>query len=323
MVAHVCLYRHYALLAKSVMKEFEYLREQLYSDRWPLAVPRGLLCNESSFEEKYARGIGIIDMMIGEELTNRKFLDFGCGEGHSVAAAREFGATMAVGYDPGGFSGSAIPVEQPDLLLTTSQDELKRHAPYDIVLIYDVIDHLQGESIEAFFGRLRELVQSGSKLYFRCHPWRSRHGGHLYQKLNKAFAHLIFTPEEFAELGIFPERAGGLTVGDYRKIFRPEAPIVWPRLAIRHYPQVWKMAIMENLLRSIRKVSNLFGRGRLTGYGDKVQETVRSNAVEPFFLEDEIVSRRIRENFWMGGRSDFFIRRELEISFVDFIVTVA
>ena len=34
----------------------------------------------------------------------------------------------------------------------------------------------------------------------RCHPFTSRHATHLYHDLNKAFAHLVFTEEEMAEL---------------------------------------------------------------------------------------------------------------------------
>lgn len=34
----------------------------------------------------------------------------------------------------------------------------------------------------------------------RCHPWISRHGTHLYTKLNKAFIHLVFNDEEIKTL---------------------------------------------------------------------------------------------------------------------------
>ena len=36
----------------------------------------------------------------------------------------------------------------------------------------------------------------------RCHPFAGRHGGHIYEKMNKAFAHLIYTEEELSNMNI-------------------------------------------------------------------------------------------------------------------------
>jgi hypothetical protein len=35
----------------------------------------------------------------------------------------------------------------------------------------------------------------------RCHPWCSRHGGHLYNSLNKAFVHVVLSKDELIEMG--------------------------------------------------------------------------------------------------------------------------
>ena len=53
----------------------------------------------------------------------------------------------------------------------------------------------------------------------RCHPWCSRHGGHLYRQKNKAFAHLIFNDEELTKLGCAPISMQKVTrpITTYRK----------------------------------------------------------------------------------------------------------
>ena len=37
-------------------------------------------------------------------------------------------------------------------------------------------------------------------VYMRCHPYCSRHATHLYNELNKAYVHLIFTEEELRKI---------------------------------------------------------------------------------------------------------------------------
>ena len=44
------------------------------------------------------------------------------------------------------------------------------------------------------------MAQNG-KIFAKCHPWCSRHATHLYHTINKAFIHLVFTPEELAQMG--------------------------------------------------------------------------------------------------------------------------
>ena len=68
----------------------------LKSDEWPEAVPEFLICEDTE-EDKSDRAEGILDFM-GLDLDGKKFLDFGCGEGHVAMKAAE-SAKVSVGYD--------------------------------------------------------------------------------------------------------------------------------------------------------------------------------------------------------------------------------
>ena len=44
------------------------------------------------------RAEGVVDILVEESLENKKFLDFGCGEGHMAKyAAKE--CSLSIGYD--------------------------------------------------------------------------------------------------------------------------------------------------------------------------------------------------------------------------------
>jgi hypothetical protein len=79
-------------------------------------------------------------------------------------------------------------------MLTTDLKKAAENSPYDVIILYDVIDHVKNQKPAEIFQMLRSFMHIESKVYMRTHPLASRHGGHLYKKLNKAFAHIIFTP---------------------------------------------------------------------------------------------------------------------------------
>jgi hypothetical protein len=68
----------------SLRPDTELLEPLLKSDQWPQAVNEYLICDLNSEDDKDARAQGIIAAMIDPDLTGKKFLDFGCGEGHVV-----------------------------------------------------------------------------------------------------------------------------------------------------------------------------------------------------------------------------------------------
>jgi hypothetical protein len=63
-----------------------------------------------------------------------------------------------------------------------------------------VLDHLAGDPVE-WLTTLRDLMATAGRAYVRCHPWVSRHGGHGYHGLNRAYCHLLLGEDELRRLG--------------------------------------------------------------------------------------------------------------------------
>ena len=83
---------------------------------------------------------------------------------------------------------------------STNFEKVKENAPYDIILIYDVLDHSVGNPTD-LLKQAASVLSDNGKIYLRCHPWCSRHGGHLYRQINKAFVHLVLSEKELEQLG--------------------------------------------------------------------------------------------------------------------------
>lgn len=229
------------------LAELTELRMLARSDRWPLAVPNELICEDS---EKESRAIGILEELVPFSVKTKKFLDFGCGEGFCVKAAQSLGADLSVGYD---ITENSLWSE--DLLFSTELKTVKNYGPYDIIIALDVLDHSQNpvEALKQI--KMMKEVKYG-KVYVRCHPWTSRHATHLYKSLNRAYLHLVFKEEELNTLGL-----SNLTTKkvinpqlEYKKWFKEaglivleEKPITQPiELFFTHTPAILRR-IKENM----------------------------------------------------------------------------
>lgn len=198
------------------LDSFEKLKTALMSDRWPAALPPEAICNIESVEEKRERGVGVIEVMVEEILNGKKFLDYGCGEGYTTLAAAQKNAALALGYDP--FSNKAPLANLKNLLLTDNYSIVKDNAPYDAILIYDVIDHAVGEQPTEILRKANELLSEKGRIYLRTHPFTSRHATHLYHDLNKAYIHLVFTTEELNQIFTSPSKYGQVNIGETRPL---------------------------------------------------------------------------------------------------------
>ena len=173
------------------------LKDILASEKWPEAVPEGLICRDTE-EDKSDRALGIVELL-GVDCRGKKFLDFGCGEGHVVRAAKDEGATASCGYDV--TKTGSLSWQQPDsFFLTTSMVDLDQHKPFDIILLHDVLDH--ADDPVGVLKQCRDLSHEKTKIIVRCHSFMSRHGGHLYKQVNKAWIQLVFSDEELASMGL-------------------------------------------------------------------------------------------------------------------------
>jgi 2-polyprenyl-3-methyl-5-hydroxy-6-metoxy-1,4-benzoquinol methylase len=187
--------------------EFESLKKLLDDNSWPNAVDPLLICDTTSEEDKLNRAEGILELLIEEPLKDKKLLDIGCGEGHvAFKAVTSQSARLAVGYD---IVESDVwkNHKHEKITLTTTLGDVIKKAPYDVILIYDVLDHAENKSeAEKILAMAKDCLADNGKIYLRTHPWCSRHATHLYHKLNKAFVHLIFTEAELEKMGFKSEK---------------------------------------------------------------------------------------------------------------------
>ena len=178
--------------------DFDVLKSLLMSEEWPQAAPDFLICEENE-QDKIDRAEGIISYL-SQDLRDKSFLDFGCGEGHVALNASTSGAIKSYGYDILKSGNLNWEEKKESFLLTNDFEKIKENGPYDFVLLYDVLDHAE-DPIDVL-NKVRQIVNENSKIFVRCHPFSSRHGTHLYRKLNKAYVQLVFTDEELTELGL-------------------------------------------------------------------------------------------------------------------------
>jgi 2-polyprenyl-3-methyl-5-hydroxy-6-metoxy-1,4-benzoquinol methylase len=182
------------------LENFESLKRALFSERWPEATNPNMICNPDCHEEKMERGRGIVEMVVEDSLKNKRFLDYGCGEGFCAFIASEYQPAISVGFDIKDHEIWKRHKSNENLTFTSSIEEARSHGPYDTILMYDVLDHIVGEDPVALLIKAKELLSPNGKIYLRNHPFISRHGTHLYHELNKAFIHLVFTAEEIKQL---------------------------------------------------------------------------------------------------------------------------
>ncbi len=181
-------------------EDFENLKKALFSDKWPEAVNPHLICDPNSEQDKMERARGIIELMIEEDMKGLKMLDMGCGEGHCVALASEYHTGLAVGYDLKQYPSWESFRSRPNTVYTTDFAEVKQHGPFDVVIIFDVIDHSMTEMPSDILKKASGVLKDSGKIYMRTHPFVSRHATHLYHDLNKAYIHLIFSNDELKQL---------------------------------------------------------------------------------------------------------------------------
>lgn len=174
----------------------------LNSPNWPYAVEPFDFHSE---REKEYRAKNIIEIGVGIHLEKLNFLDFGCGEGHITKFASAQKPHIAVGFDikKSGKWDSWSYIH--NLLYTTDWRDVENSGPFDIILVWDVIDHMTVNAAVENLKKLKLLLAPHGKIILRTHPWTSRHGSHLYLQLNKAYAHLAFTEEELKSLGFHQE----------------------------------------------------------------------------------------------------------------------
>lgn len=260
------------------------LKSLLASDNWPQAIDSHLICEQDSEVDKISRAEGILELIIEKDLKDKKFLDFGCGEGHVSYKSLIQEPVISVGYDIEKFkSWDKFGTKNEKLLFTTDLSVVENQSPYDIILIYDVIDHMKKEKAIELLKTVKNLLDKDGTIYLRVHPFCSRHATHLYHKINKAFVHLVFNHQELIEMGYdSPDTAEIMyPIAQYTEIIKESG------LYISH----------NNILRE---------------------------KVEPFFKKTPIIKERIRMNYKNSTdkniKSGGFPEFQCEQQFLDFVI---
>lgn len=202
------------------LRELTELRLLAKSDAWPQAIEQELIVNDKE-DEKIHRAASVLKTLISTDLQGKKILDVGCGEGHiAFIASNLFTENLVVGYDIENDNWEHF--EKPEnLMLTKLWSEVDNNAPYEVIIINDVIDHTK-----EFEKTLEKIIKvkdkEFGKIYIRCHPWTSRHGCHTHHDMNKAFLHLVFSEDELYAMGVQPVPTYPLLdpLESYRKMFK-------------------------------------------------------------------------------------------------------
>jgi len=247
--------------------EFEQLTDLLKSEEWPQAVHPSQICNNDNEQAKQDRANAIVDLVIAESFKGKRFLDFGTGQGHVTHAAANQDCKVSVGYDIHRPEESKFEWEKNEekMLLTTQFKEVKAHAPYDIVLMYDVLDHIRDKQEINVLKQVKSILSPKGVVYLRCHPWCGRHGGHYYQQINKAFVNVVFDKKELTKLEYSAdEYVTEIKYPQYhythwitKSGFRPDKPIILPSTIERFFektPQIRKrvMALYADPMKKSR-----------------------------------------------------------------------
>lgn len=169
------------------------------TDDWPEAVDPKMIISSEGKAEKQFRAIQIVNL-IKLSLVGKNVLDCGCGEGYNANEMANL-ATKVVAYDPKQDPHWAAR-SKDNLILTSNKESVAEHAKFDVIVLYDVIDHLTADNPSEFMQWLASMLSDDGVIFIRTHPWSGRTGGHLYEFVNKAFLHLALTADEIIKAGL-------------------------------------------------------------------------------------------------------------------------
>jgi SAM-dependent methyltransferase len=190
-------------------------------DDWPQAASPYMIVSNKGEAEKQFRALQIVGL-IGIPFADKNVLDIGCGEGHIAKEIASQAATV-IAYDPRPHSGWDE-LSNSVLKFTDQKSQVTAGGPYNSIILYDVLDHLEREDPVSFMAWVGSLLAPEGQIFVRAHPWTSRHGSHLYEAgPNRAFLHLALTPDELASAGLelpWPNLRIVRPMAAYEHIFR-------------------------------------------------------------------------------------------------------
>jgi SAM-dependent methyltransferase len=304
----------------------EDIYELVYSGAWPESVPSSLICCPDSQEQLLIRADGILENYVNHNLKGKKFLDFGCGTAHVAMQACKQDPELSVGYDILDSSWHKLDkINQFDnLILTTEFSVVEQHGPYDYILLFDVIDHLDNCPLNLFLSLIKKVCKKGGRIIVRSHPWTARHGGHLFHIINRAYLHLILNDDEIRRLveGVqfHLSKVSKDCVGDLCFPIVPSAQII-PDLPIFNF-QLYLRILLRNLKRQY--VLSKHMKKAIASLPNCLQaqsRVITKDLVEDFFIENQIIRKRILKNLSLSPSAPLPISI-LEQSYIDYVISI-
>jgi len=106
---------------------------------------------------RLARAISLITSQVGIH----KLLDYGCGPGAFINAIQGVNGIVAFGYEPfmDERSGGNLPIYKDFAIL-------EKNGPFDIITVFETIEHLEEKEIREFLVRANNLLTDKGKILF-------------------------------------------------------------------------------------------------------------------------------------------------------------
>lgn len=195
------------------LKELTELRYEIKNETWPEA--------EDLKMPKIQKTLKMMGELISVPVKNKTILEFGCCDSNlSSIIKNKFEAKQVVFFDNFLCHEINKSLLDQNVIYTDMFRIVQQAAPYDIIIMNDVIDHL--EKPVYWLKQVAETLNKNSgRLFVRCHPYTGRNGTHLSEQINKAFLHLIFNDDELATLGVSNKYTRKITDGleTYKRFF--------------------------------------------------------------------------------------------------------
>lgn len=99
--------------------------------------------------------------LVSAEPGVHRLLDYGCGTGQFLKALQRGKTVQAIGYEPymPEKSHASLPIYK-------NLNEIRKHAPFDLITIFETIEHLSGDEIKTFLALAEQILSPKGRILF-------------------------------------------------------------------------------------------------------------------------------------------------------------